>query len=148
MTGSVTTLTYKQWEECIATHFEKNFYIPLSPTSTEPRPDLVHRSGIYKDSCGAGQPWADYQLRCNFPIAMVAVSTISSSLPPLTESARAFFCLSDKGKAGIHIFKWEDQQGGISVLLLISRMIVKVNMMAVIGYKSLMWNRNHSRGLV
>ncbi|KDR16306.1 Glycogen debranching enzyme, partial [Zootermopsis nevadensis] len=70
--GSVTTLTYKQWEEQIAANFETSFYVSVSPSSTEPRPDLVHRRGIYKDSCGAGQPWADYQLRCNFPIAMVA----------------------------------------------------------------------------
>ncbi|XP_069703236.1 glycogen debranching enzyme isoform X2 [Periplaneta americana] len=70
--GTVTTWTYKQWEERIASNFEKQFYVPVTPSSTESRPDLVHRRGIYKDSCGAGQPWADYQLRSNFPIAMVA----------------------------------------------------------------------------
>jgi glycogen debranching enzyme len=69
--GSVITWTYKQWEDCIAENFEKKFFVPLTLSSTEPHPDLVNRRGIYKDSCGAGQPWADYQLRCNFPIAMV-----------------------------------------------------------------------------
>lgn len=88
ITGSVTTWTYKQWEERIAANFEKNFYISVSPSSTELRPDLVHRRGIYKDSCGAGQPWADYQLRCNFPIAMVVVSTISLPLVPFTGTAK------------------------------------------------------------
>lgn len=81
LTGSVITWTYKQWEDCIAENFENKFYVPLTPSSTEPRPDLVHRRGIYKDSYGAGQPWADYQLRCNFPIAMAVVSTIKYHLP-------------------------------------------------------------------
>jgi hypothetical protein len=83
MTGSVIMWTYKQWEELIAANFEMNFYIPVSPSTSEPHPDLVHHHGIYKDSCGAGQPWADYQLRCNFPVAMVVVSAVSLSLTPI-----------------------------------------------------------------
>ncbi|XP_049783705.1 glycogen debranching enzyme isoform X1 [Schistocerca cancellata] len=69
--GTLITWTYKQWEEKIATNFEKCFYIDVELSPNEPRPDLVHRRGIYKDTYKASQPWADYQLRCNFPIAMV-----------------------------------------------------------------------------
>lgn len=68
--GTVTTWTYEQWNEKIALNFEKFFWVPEAAYAGELRPDLVNRRGIYKDSYGATQPWADYQLRCNFPIAL------------------------------------------------------------------------------
>nr|CAD7447003.1 unnamed protein product [Timema bartmani] len=71
-TGSRMTWTYRQWEQKIASSFEPVFFVSVHPSNKEPRPDLIHHRGIYKDTHGSGQPWADYQLRCNFPIAMVA----------------------------------------------------------------------------
>ncbi|XP_053603151.1 glycogen debranching enzyme isoform X2 [Plodia interpunctella] len=68
--GSLTSWTYSQWADKIRANFERYFWIPPAPSAADARPDLVHRRGIYKDSHGASRPWADYQLRCNFPIAM------------------------------------------------------------------------------
>ncbi|XP_051162472.1 glycogen debranching enzyme [Leptopilina boulardi] len=70
--GSVITWSYKQWADKIALNFETYFYVHEEAKDGELRPDLIHRRGIFKDSHNATQPWADYQLRPNFPIAMVA----------------------------------------------------------------------------
>ncbi|GAB0093565.1 Glycogen debranching enzyme [Sergentomyia squamirostris] len=63
--GTKTTWTYKEWADRIQNSFEKNFYIGHD----DPQ---ANKKGIYKDSCGATHTWQDYQLRPNFPIAMVA----------------------------------------------------------------------------
>lgn len=75
--GSYTTWTYQEWEAKIAAHFERVFWVNWTPAPEhEPRPELIHRRGIYKDSHNASQAWADYQLRPNFTIAMIVVSKI------------------------------------------------------------------------
>lgn len=62
----------------IQENFEKKFYISHDPLDPEEKhPELVHKRGIYKDSFGASSPWCDYQLRPNFPIAMMVVSSDS-----------------------------------------------------------------------
>ncbi|CAG9819095.1 unnamed protein product [Phaedon cochleariae] len=70
--GTVTTWTFEEWNDKIQSNFEKCFWVNSQPTDGEVRPDLINKRGIYKDSYGASQDWTDFQLRCNFPIAMVA----------------------------------------------------------------------------
>lgn len=68
--GSLTSWSWAQWAERIHAHFERHFWVPAAPGASDARPDLVHRRAIYKDVHGASRPWADYQLRCNFVVAM------------------------------------------------------------------------------
>ncbi|KAF9301462.1 hypothetical protein BGZ74_006694 [Mortierella antarctica] len=66
-------LTLAQWDKLIQENFEKYFYIPLNPKDDaqfKVRPDLVNRRGMYKDTYGSITPFADYQFRPNFPVAM------------------------------------------------------------------------------
>lgn len=72
--GIKTVMTFEQWGALIKTNFETCFWVSEQgqPISKEdPHPELIHRRGIYKDTYLASQPWADYQLRPNFCIAMV-----------------------------------------------------------------------------
>lgn len=63
-----TVWTFKQWADLVKANFDKEFFVTVEMG------ELVNKKGIYKDSVGATQKYADYQLRCNFPITMVAVS--------------------------------------------------------------------------
>ncbi|CAL8398012.1 unnamed protein product [Arctogadus glacialis] len=77
--GRDLSVPYAEWDRKIQDNFERLFYVspdPLSPGDAHPH--LVHKRGIYKDSCGASSPWCDYQLRPNFTIAMVVAPELFS----------------------------------------------------------------------
>uniref|UniRef100_A0A3P9IX22 Glycogen debranching enzyme n=1 Tax=Oryzias latipes TaxID=8090 RepID=A0A3P9IX22_ORYLA len=70
--GKEVFISYAQWNQQLQQSFEAEFWVPEDPADpNEKHPELVHKRGIYKDSYGASSPWCDYQLRPNFPIAMV-----------------------------------------------------------------------------
>lgn len=77
--GQVVFISYSQWDQQLLQSFEAGFWVSGDPHDpNEKHPDLVHKKGIYKDSYGASSPWCDYQLRPNFTIAMVVVSTVNT----------------------------------------------------------------------
>ncbi|KAI5124195.1 hypothetical protein M0805_005046 [Coniferiporia weirii] len=74
--GARRLVTYKEWADLIRANFENYYHIPLDPSDDagyHVNPSLINRRGVYKDVFGSGEgrEWSDYQLRCNFPIAMV-----------------------------------------------------------------------------
>jgi len=73
--GKLQVITYKQWGDLLQASFEKHYYVPLDPAEDvnyAVNPSIINRRGIYKDVYGTPKEreWSDYQLRCNFPIAM------------------------------------------------------------------------------
>ena len=73
--GKAGKVTFKEWSERIVNNFEAKFWIPPDREEAERREGdmvgYVNKTGMYKDCYGASQRWTDYQLRPNFPIAMV-----------------------------------------------------------------------------
>ncbi|XP_065155607.1 glycogen debranching enzyme isoform X2 [Atheta coriaria] len=67
--GTFVRWTFKEWAEKIQVNFEKLFWIDEADSEVENK--LIHKKNVYKDCYGASRPWTDYQLRCNFPVAMV-----------------------------------------------------------------------------
>ena len=68
-------LSFSEWGERLKVNFEAKFWIPVDRAVASQREGqeagYIHRTGIYKDSVGATQRYADFQLRPNFPAAMV-----------------------------------------------------------------------------
>ena len=75
LTVSFKVLSFSEWAKLIKSNFESRFWIPADKNIASEREGFeagyIHRTGIYKDSVGATQRYADFQLRPNFPIAMV-----------------------------------------------------------------------------
>ena len=73
--GEIVKFSFKAWGERIVDSFESKFWIPESREEAKEREgamkEYINKTGFYKDSFGATHKWADYQLRPNFPIAMV-----------------------------------------------------------------------------
>ena len=67
-------ILFADWAAKIEKNFERCYYVPLEPKE-DPHYDvnstIINRRGIYKDLYKSGKEYEDYQLRPNFPIAMV-----------------------------------------------------------------------------
>ncbi|GAB1601007.1 glycogen debranching enzyme-like isoform X1 [Argonauta hians] len=80
-------ITFTQWAELIRKNFEKIFWVHRNPEPTDQNYKYINRKGIYKDTYGATQPWTDFQLRPNFPMAMVLA-------PQLFSPEKAWYALT------------------------------------------------------
>ncbi|OJI96385.1 hypothetical protein ASPVEDRAFT_122685 [Aspergillus versicolor CBS 583.65] len=88
--GNGKSITLKDWAAKIKTNFERCYYIPMEPNEDseyDVDSGIVNRRGIYKDLYRSGKPYEDYQLRSNFPIAMVVS-------PDLFEPSKALAALA------------------------------------------------------
>lgn len=67
-------VTFSAWADKLKASFEKCYWVPIDASEDsgfDVDANVVNRRGIYKDLYKSGKPYEDYQLRCNFPIAMV-----------------------------------------------------------------------------
>ncbi|KAF2108987.1 hypothetical protein BDV96DRAFT_652228 [Lophiotrema nucula] len=73
------TITYQEWADLIKDNFERCFYVPRTPAEDgdyDVNPSVINRRGIYKDLYRSGKEYEDYQLRPNFPVAMIVASDL------------------------------------------------------------------------
>lgn len=96
------SVTLADWADRIKNNFERCYFVPVSPEDDpkyDVNPAIVNRRGTYKDLYKSGKEFEDYQLRCNFPIAM----TVAPSLFDPNHALQAL-CLADttiRGPTGI-----------------------------------------------
>ena len=72
-------ITFAEWADKIQAHFERCYYIPLSPEEDAKyavNPQSIARRGVYKDLFKSGREHEDYQLRPNFCITMTVAPDI------------------------------------------------------------------------
>jgi len=67
------------WADTIQANFDSYFWVG-SPegAKVEPHPKLVNCINIYKDSVGSESEFTDYQLRCNYGIALAVAPELSN----------------------------------------------------------------------
>ena len=88
-------ISFADWASRIKTNFERCYYVPRLRSEDKDfdvDSNIVNRRGIYKDLYRSGKPYEDYQLRCNFPIAMTYA-------PQLFTLERALGCLEIADKS-------------------------------------------------
>ncbi|RKP10033.1 glucanotransferase domain of glycogen debranching enzyme-domain-containing protein [Thamnocephalis sphaerospora] len=84
--------TYNEWSAALRASFEHHFYVPDNPKNdVDYKIDsaLANRRGIYKDTFGSSTPFADYQFRPNFPVAMMVAPELFKPEHALTALQRA-----------------------------------------------------------
>ena len=82
-----STILFEEWDKLVRNNFERCFYVPEDPQDDqkyEIDSSLVNRRGIYKDLFRTGKPYEDYQLRANFPIAMMVAPELFTPEKALT----------------------------------------------------------------
>ncbi|KAF2346669.1 Glycogen debranching enzyme C-terminal [Trinorchestia longiramus] len=87
--GNEINWTFSFWAQQLNANFTRCFHVPTSPSATEKHPEFINRRGIYKDSVGATDAWRDYQLRCNFPIALAVAPELVDPKEGLEALAQA-----------------------------------------------------------
>ncbi len=88
--GTLIKWSLEEWANKIRENFHQNFFV--SRDKFDRRPDLINKTGIYKDTVGSKLPWTDYQLRPNFPIAMA----VAPDLFPVEHAWKALQIVKDK----------------------------------------------------
>ncbi|KAF4126960.1 glycogen debranching enzyme [Geosmithia morbida] len=97
-TAEGTSVSLSDWAARIKANFERCYFVPASPDDDgkyDINPAVVHRRGIYKDLYKSGKEYEDYQLRCNFPIAMAVAPDLFDP-----DHALEALCIADKALRG------------------------------------------------
>ncbi|RCN32381.1 glycogen debranching enzyme, partial [Ancylostoma caninum] len=71
VSNDTETWTWSQWAEKIKENFEKNFYVDENHDG-----QYVNRRNMVKDTVDSSLGYTDYQLRCNFAIALATAPTL------------------------------------------------------------------------
>ncbi|KAF8361461.1 agl-1, partial [Pristionchus pacificus] len=73
--GGDASISYDEWAKLIEKSFEREFYV-----DEETQGPHVNRRRILKDTVGSSAGYTDFQLRCNFPIALAVAPRLVSPI--------------------------------------------------------------------